>query len=260
MKIHWPVALIVAGASVALSLGQTTRPAVGALPAPIERLRMEIRGLRPIQVRAAIKARFGEPTGDAGSGLWIPQWDVAGGTLICHPLRGPTFTTRAGVVHWLLQTRNPARDTILTQYEMTTPPDPANHGTQFWIGDVYLDKDLNYRFVDGGSNLRDRGDQSQNLFINHPVGRVEIQWSAGMKDDTLLESAAEGTIAHLVFRSKAGAAALTCVLNSSRAQRSLELAPERRKWSFRLVGGWKNYWPIPPADDAEMEKLTSTPP
>lgn len=262
LRIACPVCvcwLVVLGAS-ASSPAQTSRPAAAEpLPAPIAHLRDAIRGMRPIQVRAAIKARFGDPTRDAGSGLWIPQWDVAGGTLTCHPLRGPTFTTRAGIAHWLLETNNPARDTILTQYEMSTRPDPK-HGNRFWIGDVYLDKDLNYRFVDGGQFLRERGDQSRNFFIAHPAGRVEIHWSAGIKDDTPLESAADGTIAHLVFRSATDASTLNCLVASSRAERSLDLQPERGEWSFRFDATWAQFWPVPAADDAEMGKLTSTPP
>jgi hypothetical protein len=254
------IVLVLAASMAAIGLAQSSQPAAEPLPPQIARLRNEIRGLRPIRVRKLIKSRFGEPTRDLGSGIWIPQWDIAGGKLTFHPLRGPTFTTRSGAVHWLLKTKNPARQTIRCQYEMATRPDPANHGTRFWIGDVYVDKDLNYRFVDGRSNLRERGDQSRNFLMQNPTGRVEVEWAKGINDDTPLESAGDGVIAHLVFHAAKDRASFRCRLTSSAAERSLDLAPEQADQSYQFDGGWKVFWPTPPANDAETGKLLSTPP
>lgn len=239
---------------------QTSRPAAETLPTAIAQLQTDIRGLRPIQVREAIKKRFGQPSREIGSGIRIPQWDVAGGKLTFHPLRGPTFTTPSGEDHWLLRTTNPARETILSQYEMFRSPDPAGRRPQYWIGDIYLKNDLTYRYEDGGMNLHDRGDQSHNFFILHSIGQVEVEWSKGIKDDTPLESAGDGTIAQLVFHAAVGSASLRCRVVSRTSDRRLQMLPEGGNASFSLVGGWKNFWPVPPADDAEIETLMTMPP
>lgn len=42
-------------------------------------LARDIRGMEPDAIRNLIVHRFGPPSRDVGSGLPIPQWDVAGG-------------------------------------------------------------------------------------------------------------------------------------------------------------------------------------
>lgn len=258
--VAFSMSVFIVGLPPVRLLAQTTRPATEPLPAPIEQLRKEIVGLRPIEVRQAIKRQFGQPSSDAGSGIMIPQWKIGGGTLTFHPLRGPIFTTPAGDVHWLLQTRNPARLTVFCQYEMVTPSDPSDRRPRYWIGDVYLASDLTYRFVDGGTNLHDRGDQSRNFFIRHPRGHFEVQWTDGIKDDTPLESIGDREIAHMVFHAEPSSASFRCRLASSAADRSLSLLSAEGAVSFQLTRGWRNFWPVPPADDAELERLRSAPP
>jgi hypothetical protein len=211
------------------------------LPASVSRFRDQVKDLGPKQVLAAAIAQFGKPTRDLGSGLSIPQWDVAGGTLTVHPGRGPTFQRTRGPVVWLIPTANRAGDQIAQGFEMYSPPDPANHGNQFWIGNVHVSPGMKYEYVDSGSNLQERGNQSRNFFILHPAGRAKIAWSKGVDAGTLLETAGDGEICRVTFTENGGEAAFEAAIVSSAQERQLTIAGP----TFVMSAGWLHFWPDP---------------
>jgi len=112
----------------------------------IDSLAREVQGKKPDEVRALIVGRLGQPTRDIGSGISIDQWDVAGGQLTFHPGTGPTFK-KDGKIRWLIRTTNPAATCLFGSYQMTTIPDPANHGNCFWTGDLSLRADGKYQYT-----------------------------------------------------------------------------------------------------------------
>jgi len=211
------------------------------LPGRIEQLRVQIQRMNFKQICAAITAQFGPETRDVGSGLYIPQWDVAGGKLTCHQFNGPTFKDRAGHITWLLQTRNPTQATILRDYEMTTLPDPKYRGLMFVIGELHIAPDMTYRFVDDDSSTSLIGDQSTNYFIACPTGRIEIEWVPGVGNNSLLETLGDGTIANLTFHPATGTSSWRCAVFSSSSSRRLEL--RATKVNFELSTSWLKFWP-----------------
>src|SRR5947208_659011 len=74
---------------------RTTAPA-SELPREVEEFRGKVARMNADQVLAAATARFGRPSRDAGSGVSIPQWDIAGGVLTVHSSAGPTFRSAGG--------------------------------------------------------------------------------------------------------------------------------------------------------------------
>ncbi len=107
---------------------------------------------------------------------------------------------RDRLVFTFLRTSNPAAAYILQSDEMITLPEPADHGTQYWLGNIKFARDSTYQFVDSGQFPKQRAAQTENFFILHPTGTVEVRYVAPITPDSLLESVAEGaTIAHLVF-------------------------------------------------------------
>jgi hypothetical protein len=209
------------------------------LPSAVERFRGRVAAMNAKEVLEEATAEFGKPTRDVGSGLSIPQWDIAGGVLTVHPLKGPTFRRVGGSVVWLIPTTNAARENLLQDFEMTTLPDPTRSGTRFWIGNIRISKDEAYRYVDSGSNRDNRGDQSNNFFIHHPVGHLEITWRKGVDAQSELEALGEGKIARLRFISSDRQAVFECDVVSSVESRRLTIVGP----SFRLRAGWVHFWP-----------------
>jgi hypothetical protein len=216
--------------------GSRTSPASN-LPAPVEQFKAKIADMDAQQVLEAAAAQFGQPSRNVGSGLSIPQWDIADGVVTVHPLVGPTFR-RADKTTWLIPTSNPARENLLRDFEITTLPDPKNHGTQLWIGTVRITPEGTYRFEDGGSNLRARGDQSSNFFMSHTEGHVEIIWDLGVHAHSHLENLGHRQIARLRFTSKYGDSRLECSVSSSAESRRLSIIAS----SFEMNAGWLHYW------------------
>ena len=220
------LAIVLALAAQANSRAQA--PDVSAAPKAVQDLAAEIRGKSPDETRAAIIARLGPAKRNVGSGFRIEQWDLPGGVLTFHPRTGPTFAERkTGKNFHLVRTKNPAGTNILAGYEMTTVPDPKNHGNCFWIGNLSFGPGPAYRFVDSGQNTSFRDAQGQNFFMLHPAGTVEIRYVAPTTADTLLESLAEGaTVAHLIFTSADKKDHATFSITSSERSRRLVFGAE----------------------------------
>ncbi|HEX3869620.1 MAG TPA: hypothetical protein VHV77_04205 [Pirellulales bacterium] len=212
------------------------------IPQSIADFRLVIQSKDANAILAEATSRFGPHHRDPGSGVSMPSWDIEGGTLTCHPLSGPTYDTRNGQVVWLLQTKNPVSSNISGKYEMTTLPDPANHGNCNWIGVLNLNEGTTYRWDDANNGLR-KGDQSRNFFISHPDGNATIEYMTGITKDTLLEDAGRGTIAHIDFRATTGET-FRCALVSSSGSRMLSL--EAPGMPCQLYRYWKQHWPSKP--------------
>ena len=235
------LAIVLALAAHAMSHAQA--PAISDAPKAVQDLAAEIRGKSSDETRAAIIARLGPAKRNVGSGFRIEQWDLPGGVLTFHPGTGPTFAERkTGINFHLIKTRNPAGANIFSGYEMTTVPDPKNHGNTFWIGNLKFGRGHGYHFVDSGQNTSFRSAQDQNFFMLHPAGTVEVRYVAPTTADTLLESLAEGTtVAHLVFTSADKKARATFSITSSERSRWLAFGAEK-PLPFVMGTGWENFW------------------
>jgi hypothetical protein len=207
------------------------------VPKAISDFQAQRRDLGPEQVLPAAVARYGKPTRDIGSGLYIPQWDVAGGKLTVHPGRGPTFELPGGQIVWLIQTVNLAGENILHSYEISTQPQSTG-GTSFWIGDVHIAADQSYRFVNSGDYFKNNGEQSGNFFLHHPAGHVAVTWSQGINASTLLESTGEREIAQLTFTDDTKAATYQCRVVSSAKSRMLTIQDA----TFTMWASWLHFW------------------
>lgn len=214
----------------------TSSPSV-RLPPVAESFRDKVKQMNADDMQAEAKREFGEPR-DIGSGLSVPEWHIAGGDLIIHPLRGPTFRFADGKLIWLLPTSNAAQENLLQDFEMDTPPDPKMHGNQFWIGNVQISKDQHYQYVDSDSNLHNREDQSGNFFIHHPEGHIEIIWPKGIDAKSHLEDLGNREVARIRFVATDGKSTLEAGIKSSDQTRTLTLSGA----TYELQCGWKHYW------------------
>lgn len=205
----------------------------------IDALTREIQGQEPDEVRAAVVRRFGQPARDIGSGLSIEQWDVAGGVLTFHPGTGPTFA-KGGQTTRLMRTTNPAGDCLVGSYEMTTLPDPANHGNCFWLGNVALTPKGRYRYT-GGVSTSTRPGQEDNFFMHHPEGMARVEYAAGVTSQTRLEDLPDGTrVATVTFVGDGEASKSYAIVASRSSMRLAFESPE--PLVFRMDKGWVNYW------------------
>src|SRR5580704_17902674 len=73
-----------------------------ALPPAIVALKPRLQGKTPKEVLAIVTKELGPPTRTFGSGVRIPVWDIAGGTLTANP---PIFTFHE-LNYWLIDTNN----------------------------------------------------------------------------------------------------------------------------------------------------------
>lgn len=218
-------------------------PAAPVQPNPeVTRLTAALRGVKDADgARAVLVQLLGEPNRVVGSGLRIEKWDLPGGEVTLHPMRGPTFTLPEGRMIWLLETRNPLRESLLGSYEMTTRPDMENQGTVYWLGILDLREDGTYLFQDSGANLDHREDQENNFFLVNPAGKFEVVYATGLAADTLLESiATERAVAEVSF-SSGSEGPIEFYLVSDPEGRTLQLASSY-KMPSELDGSWKHWW------------------
>jgi hypothetical protein len=227
----------------ALSVTKAQAPDISKAPKAIQELAASIQGKSSDEVRTVIIERFGPAQRDVGSGVRIEQWDIAGGVLTFHPGTGPFFSdAKTRTYIRLLRTNNPAGANILASYEMTTLPDPANHGTRFWLGNLKFGPNATYRFTDSGQHPKQRAAQTDNFFLLHPAGTVEVRYVAPITPDTLLESVAEGaTVAHLVFNSSDHKHQAAFSITSSERERRLVFGADK-PLPFCMDTSWKNFW------------------
>jgi hypothetical protein len=97
-----------------------------------------------------------------------------------------------------------------------------------------------YCYVSSGFNLNEHGDQSENYFIAHPEGRVDLEWLTGLSDETCLETIGDRTIAYLTFHSEKEDATLRCSVSSSSDSRLIEISST----PFQMWTSWLHFWRI----------------
>jgi hypothetical protein len=174
--------------------GKVTQPTMNSnlqnLPVAIQKLAKDIQGKKGDELASIIAKDFGPAARDVGSGVSIQQWDVESGVLTLS--RGlVSFRASGRKPVWLTATVSKALPSLLAEtFEMYTLPSPQ---MKYWLGNLSLRTDSRYEFVDSGSNLDHRGDQTQNLFIKHPDGRFAIHFAPGCTADTVLEHLPDGT-------------------------------------------------------------------
>ena len=228
---------------MALPVTRAQAPDISNAPKAMQELSASIQGKRSDEVRAAIIERLGPAQRNVGSGYRIEQWDTADGVLTFHPATGPTFSDpKTKTCFRLLRTSNPAAANILQSYEMMTLPDPANHGTQCWLGNIKFGRNATYQFTDSGQFPKQRAAQTENFFMLHPNGTVEVRYVAPITPVTLLESVAEGaTIAHLVFGSADHKHQATFSITSSERARNLVFGSDK-PLTFYMDTSWRSFW------------------
>jgi hypothetical protein len=227
---------------VAVHEGDAQAPEITDAPQAIQDLASVIQGQRPDEMRAEIIRHFGKPR-VVGSGYRIEKWDVWGGALTFHPVTGPTFFDPQTNKHFsLLRTTNPAGANLLDSYEMTTLPDPKNHGTRSWLGNLKFGADGTYQFLDSHSNPDDRVGQRDNFFMLYPAGTVKVRYVHPVTADTLLESLPEETVvAHVDFTSADQKHQATFSITSSERTRRLTFGADT-PLSFFMDGSWNSFW------------------
>lgn len=240
MKLALAAALLLCQA---LSAAKAQPSDLAEPPKAIQELAARIQGKSAGEVRAAIIERFGNTPRNVGSGVRIEVWQLPEGVLRFHPDVGPTFlNSNTKQKFWLLRTNNSVASNVLQSYEMLTLADPANHGSQSWLGNLEFGSNSTYRFIDSDQNLDHRAAQTENFFIRHPVGTVEVHYVGSTTPDTRLESVKEGAIvAHLAFTSDDHKHTATFSITSSEQKRRLVFGANK-PLSFYMDTGWQSYW------------------
>ncbi len=207
----------------------------------ITSLTRSIQGKSPWVIHKLFILKFGWPDRTIGSGLKIDQWDIAGGVLTYHPFRGPVFS-KNGADTRLVQTNNFVENCIFGSCELTTPPDPANNGTRYWLGNVFISPDGNFHFEDSKQNLTIRSEQTNIFFRSNPDGIVSVKYAIGISKQTRLESLEEGThVASVLFSSLDGIITQSYDVISHRGLMKLEIL-SGESMPFQLFKSWINFW------------------
>lgn len=142
-----------------------------------------------------IISMYGKPIKFVGSGFLIPQWNINGGILTCHPDYGVVFSKNDfslfdDDVIYLIDTENKVEENVIGSYIMWTA------SMDLGLGWLELRADRSYKFKDNG--LKEQ--ENNNFFINHLTGSFTIEYLNGIKANDLLENMKKGTnIAKLNF-------------------------------------------------------------
>jgi len=207
------------------------------MPTSVASLAEQIQGRSPAEVQALIVKRFGPAHRDNGSGLSIPQWDVAGGILQFHPLAGPSyFDPKTNKTTGLIRTHNAVRDNLLRPYEMTTLPhaNGTNHH-----GNLTFSADSRYSFEPANYRI---SAAERNFFFDHPTGTISVFFMQGISNATLLESLGEQTsIARLTFKSADGKTIANYFIKSFRESRLLRFSDDK-DMNFLMDKSWESFW------------------
>lgn len=230
--------------------------AADGLPPAMAALRAELADLPAARALTTLEARLGPPTRDEGSGVVLPVWERADGTVRYLVSSGVVFVDRGGRTHWLTRTLTTARANLVRSFEVATLPDPANRGTTTFVGTLDVTADggsLRYRYTAARPGPPALGDSF--FFAAHPAGTMRLAWSAGVGDDTPLGRDGDGdgdgdtvlgTVSFVGDGGSQGAEAeLAAEIRSSAAGRTLQLvapalgatlsAPWRGAWTERMA-------------------------
>ena len=214
-----------------------------ALPPAIVALKPKLQGKTPDEVLAIVTKEFGPPTRIIGSGVRVPVWDIAGGTLTVNP---PIFILNE-LFYWLIDTKNLAGANVVGSYEMTTVADPANYGTRFWTGNLRLNADGSYRFTPSGQNRAERAKRPSNFFFDHPGGTFAIRYPAGVTASSLLEKLSDKSLLatlDFIADAKEGAAVkASMALRVDTQNRRIDFAStDATPLTFQMNKEWVEFW------------------
>ena len=227
------------------SAGEPHRTQPPDIPAPITELKANIQGKNPDEVLAIIQARFGGETRNIGSGLSIPQWDVAGGVLTFHPFRGPSFS-HGTITVMLIDTQNKVGRNIPGNYQMSTLLD--NYRTRFSIGELVLQTDGSYRFKRVGPWLAYYTKDASNFFTAHPSGTYTVFYPKPVQESSVMESLPDkSVIATLKFvadpADKPAGETQAIDLLIDVPERTLYFAPHiEPPLTYQVEKSWEEFW------------------
>lgn len=136
------------------------------LPPQIKQFADKIQTMNKSQISELIEHTWGKSTGDIGSGLHIPVWQLKEGQLAMHPLQGPSFSYKGKTV-LLLKTRIAGKDCQPAIYQVLYSKDSNN---QLWCGQINLKPD--------GTYLYSPSAQKQISFFasQNPAGKYNIKY------------------------------------------------------------------------------------
>lgn len=204
----------------------------------IDMLIQQVQGKSSQQVRDLIVSQLGPPARDIGSGLQIEQWDVDGGVLTFHSLQGPTFL-KGGVLTHLIRTNNPVSLCLFGSYEMVTMPE-GQYRLKYWLGNVSVYAD-HYQYTDSNDNHDHRQRQSNNFFMLHPRGLVQVKYASGVTPQVRLEDLPnDSLVATVTFIAADPQVRRTYRIVTNRT--SMSLAFEGNGSQFQMAKRWVNYW------------------
>src|SRR5580658_6842222 len=200
MRIWTVITLVAATMVISNSVGQSTSNVVDVprdsshLPPLIQQVKSLIQGKEREEVRKIIIQQFGPANRDVGSGINIWEWDVAGGVLTFNQYVGPTFRAKGQSAIHLIATHNPIGKNLVGSYEMVNLAADDSNSVRCWLGNLHIETNLSYSYVDSGQFPAKSARQTNNYFYRHPVGSVEIQYSRGVTDQSLLEALPSDTV------------------------------------------------------------------
>lgn len=136
------------------------------LPPQIKQFADKIQTMNKSQISELIEHNWGKSTGDIGSGLHIPIWQLKEGELAMHPLQGPSFRYQGKTV-LLLKTRITGKDCLPAFYQVLYSKDSNN---QLWCGQINLKPDGTYLYSPSAQ-------KSIKFFASqNPTGKYKIKY------------------------------------------------------------------------------------
>lgn len=168
--------LALALVAAATSSSVTTRAQNDAgsnLPPQIKQFANKIQTMNRSEISKLILNTWGPPTGDIGSGLHIPVWQLKEGQLTMNPLQGPSFKYQGKTVV-LLKTKTKGKDCLSGSYQVLYSKDPGN---QFWCGQIDLKSDGTYLYTQSGQK------QVKFFATQEPRGKYKIKYQIDPQTD-----------------------------------------------------------------------------
>jgi hypothetical protein len=142
-----------------------------------------------------------------------------------------------GETVWSTRAINKALPTLTTgTIEMYTPPQPQ---MKYWIGNLNLNLESAFKFVDSGQSMDHRVGQSRNFFMKHPAGRFKIQFATGCSGDTVLEHLSDATfLCTVIFFPADGSPQTTYDIVAYPSERRLSFSTKKRPPVFLMDKRW----------------------
>lgn len=209
-----------------------------ALPPKVAAIKAEIQRKKPEEIRAIIVKYLGEHTRNMGSGINYEVWDTQGGRLVLAEGGDfPTFDNEQGVRIYLIDTTNLVGENLFGRYEMLSKPLPSGYND--WLGELWLYKNLKYKFVDSKRYHVPRAKKYDIFFLEYPEGKIEVHYAPGISAKTRLEEVKKGTVAKITFISGDDKHAASFDITTDPQQRDLNFTGDNLPFQLHLAG-WKH--------------------